>query len=103
MNRFTSLARLTGAAFAASVSPLGAQAQGAAPWFSVQLAAEASETRVIAGGVMFSCEGTTCTGPRSNHRALRVCSELRRKAGPVTSFTANGSPLPEEQLARCNG
>jgi len=53
--------------------------------------------------VVFRCDGTTCTGPRSGDRPLRVCSQLRRQVGTIASFTSGGEALPDSRLARCNG
>ena len=90
-------------ALASAFAPAALQARTAAPWFTVELSAPASEASVIAGGVLFRCEGTTCTAPRSTERPLRVCSELRRELGQIASFTANGEAMAADRLARCNG
>ncbi|WP_338241559.1 CC_3452 family protein [Aurantiacibacter hainanensis] len=103
MTRLPALAISAALALSAALAPAALQARSAAPWFTVELAQPASEGRAIAGGVVFRCEGTTCTAPRSGDRPLRVCSELRREMGTIASFNANGSPLSEDQLARCNG
>jgi len=89
-------------AIAAPLSSASASQQPTS-YFTAELAQPTQETRAIAGGVQFRCEGTTCTGPRSRDRALRVCSELRREVGTIASFTANGDALSDSQLARCNG
>lgn len=94
---------LIAASLAVTGAPVAVQAQSGGAYFTVELAAPASEQRVIAGGVVFNCEGTTCVGPRSRTRPLRVCSELRREVGTIVSFTADGEALPESRLARCNG
>lgn len=88
-----------GAAFA----PGALQARPDGAYFAAQLEAPASEGRVIAGGVVFHCEGTACTAPRSGTRPLRVCSELRRKVGTISSFSAGGEDLAARSLERCNG
>ena len=87
-------------ALAGALSPATAQNTS---YFNVELAAPASEARVIAGGVVFTCAGTTCTASRSSDRPLRVCSELRREVGSIATFSANGEALAESRLARCNG
>ena len=103
MTRLSSAALSVAIALSASLAPATIQARSAAPWFTVELAQPTSESRAIAGGVVFNCEGTTCTAPRSGDRPLRVCSELRREVGIIASFSANGSPISEDRLARCNG
>lgn len=90
-------------ALAGAFAPAALQARPDGAYFNVQLEAPASEQRVIAGGVVFTCEGTTCVGPRSRTRPLRVCSELRREVGTIASFSAGGEDLAESRLARCNG
>lgn len=101
--------RLAASAIAASVALAGAmapaalQARGNSVFFTAELAAPASDDRVIAGGVVFTCEGTTCTAPRGGDRPLRVCSELRRKVGTITSFTVAAENLSADMLERCNG
>ncbi|KLI65164.1 CC_3452 family protein [Aurantiacibacter marinus] len=106
MSRFavTSLAALLSfGAIAAPVTTATASSQARGSYFSVQLAEPTDEATAIAGGVVFACEGVTCTGPRSGDRPLRVCSELRRKVGTIASFTANGEAISDSLLARCNG
>ena len=106
MTRFataTLTAILALGAFAAPLSTATASPQARGSFFTVELAQPTEETRAIAGGVQFRCEGTSCTGPRSGDRPLRVCSELRREVGTIASFTAGGESIAESQLARCNG
>lgn len=109
MSRFavTSLAALlTFGAIAAPISTATASAnspQARSSYFTVELAQPTEETTAIAGGVVFACEGSTCTGPRSGDRPLRVCSDLRRKVGTIASFTTNGEAISDSLLARCNG
>ena len=87
----------------AIAAPISAAQERAAPYFTAELAQPTGETRVIAGGVVFRCEGTVCTGPRSGDRPMRVCSDLRREVGTITSFTARGEALSADRLATCNG
>lgn len=101
MTRLVStIAAITLAALAA---PVALSAQPAGAYFTAELAEPTQEDSVIAGGVVFTCEGTVCTGPRSRDRDLRVCSELRREVGTITRFTVRGEELPTRNLSRCNG
>ncbi len=93
-----------------SVSALGmglaaapAGAQGSAPYFRAELVNPADEARVIAGGVLWRCEGTSCIAPENGKRPLRVCRDLNREVGKLSSFSINGEALAEDRLARCNG
>ena len=83
---------------AASANP--AQARGM--YFSAELAEPTDETTPIAGGQVFRCEGTTCIGPRSGDRPLRVCRDLQREVGTIASFTVDGEAMSESALANCN-
>lgn len=103
MTRLTALAVSMTIALAGALAPAALQARGTASYFTAELAQPASEAEVIAGGVLFRCEGTTCTGPRSGDRPLRVCSQLRRQVGTIVSFTAGGEALSDSHLSRCNG
>lgn len=103
MKRFVNIALSAAIAVVPVMAPAALQAQPAAAFYTVELAQPASEAEVIAGGVLFRCEGTTCTATRGSERPLRVCSELRRELGTVSSFSAGGTVLPESRLARCNG
>lgn len=92
----------TALTFGTALAPAPANASSGA-FYTAQLAAPTSESRAIAGGVAWSCQGTTCVANRGTSRPLRVCRELQRKVGEVTAFTANGDALEGEDLARCNG
>ena len=83
-------------------APAAIQAAAPAPHFVAELAAPASEARAIAGGTVFACEGTVCTGGYSGHRPLRVCRQLQREVGTIASFSAGGEALSADDLARCN-
>lgn len=89
------------AAIALALSPLAAEAQSAAQ-FRAELAAPTTESQAIAGGVLWRCEGTSCTAPRNGKRPLRVCRELHRELGDIVSFEIDGEMLDEDTLARCN-
>lgn len=95
------IASIAAAGFCMAAAPAAAQAP--ATYFQAQLSAPAADARVIAGGVVWRCEGTSCTAPESGKRPLRVCRELSREVGEISSFVINGEALEAERLARCNG
>lgn len=103
MTRLATIALAAVFPLAAVASPLAASPAATSNHYTAQLAAPTDEARAIAGGVVFRCEGSTCTGPRSGDRPLRVCTELRREVGTIASFTINGEPISDDLLARCNG
>ena len=92
----------TAMTFGVATSPAPVNAAGNA-YYTAKLAAPASDSRAVAGGVAWACEGTTCVANKTGARPLRVCRGLNRKFGEVASFTANGEELPAEELAKCNG
>ncbi len=68
----------------------------------MELTATATENRTVAGGVAWSCQGTTCVAGKGTSRPLRMCRELQRSLGDVAAFTADGEALEAADLARCN-
>ena len=88
-------------ALGAAVTPVPAQANGAA-FYTAELAAPATKQTNIISGVAWQCEGTNCAAAKSNSRALVVCQRVARELGEVTGFTAKGEALDAEDLARCN-
>lgn len=63
-----------------------------------KLAAPTTESRVIAAGAVWACEGDTCQARLTKKVTARVCMELAREVGQVTAF----GDLSEEDVARCN-
>jgi hypothetical protein len=93
----------TGISFGVLTAPAPALAQSSGPYYVAELAAPASESRTVAGGVAWYCEGTTCRAGKGTSRPLRICRSLAREFGEVESFTAKGEELADEKLAKCNG
>ncbi len=89
-------------ALAAAASPATAQAPSKA-YYRAELAQPAQQSRVIAGDLVWACNGTSCVAGKGTSRPLRICREVNRKVGQVTGFTAKGEALPAEDLAKCNG
>ena len=96
------LSALTLAFVAAPQAPLMAQPQGSGAFYVAEITTPMEATRMAAGGVAWACEGTSCAASRGTARPLRICRELKRKAGAITQFIVDGEPLADEQLARCN-
>lgn len=94
----------TALSFASALTPAPAMAQNPSKaYYRAELAQPASETRVIAGDLVWACSGTSCVADKGASRPLRICREVNRKFGEVTNFTAKGETLAAEDLARCNG
>jgi hypothetical protein len=79
-----------------------AQTQAPGHTYRAELAQPVAQQQVIAGGVLWRCEGTTCTAQRSNSRPAIVCARLARETGQMVRFMTSGEALPAEQLSRCN-
>lgn len=89
--------------FGATLTPTPAAAQGSNAFYTAELTAPAKEARVIGGGVVWRCEGTTCVAGKGTSAPVTMCRKLVREVGAVASFTAKGEALAAEKLAQCNG
>lgn len=92
----------TGVSFGVATGASPVTAAGT-PYYSATLSAPASEARVVAGGVAWNCEGSTCVANKASARPLRICRGLNRKFGEVATFKVLGQPIEAEELAKCNG
>lgn len=92
----------TGLTFGAAITPAPAYAANGGAYYTAELATPADEARVVASGVAWHCEGTTCIAAKGTSRALRICRGINREFGEVVSFTAGGELLSEDELAKCN-
>jgi hypothetical protein len=91
----------TGLSFAfATSTPL--EAAGPA-YYTAKLTAPAGESRVVAGGVAWTCEGEMCVANKAAARPLRICRGLNRKFGEVVMFKVEGEEIAADELAKCNG
>lgn len=93
----------TTASFGAALAPAPALAASATPFYTAELAQPAKERTVVAGGVAWNCNGTSCVAEKGTSRPLRICRELQRDVGEIAGFTAKGEALAEDKLAKCNG
>lgn len=92
----------TGLTFGTAIAPAPASAQGGA-YYTATLAKPAEDSRAVAGGVAWSCEGTTCVANKGTSRPMKICRGLKREFGEITSFRTKGKELAEDRLAKCNG
>jgi hypothetical protein len=79
-----------------------AQTRTGGPTYRAELAQPVADTRVVAGGVLWSCAGNACTAARATSRPAIVCARLVREAGAVTSFAFGGTAMSATDLERCN-
>jgi hypothetical protein len=71
--------------------------------YRAELSAPAAKPQVVAGGLLWRCEGTECRAAKDNSRPLTVCRKLARETAVIVRFSAAGQELPADELARCNG
>lgn len=90
-------------AFAAATLAVPGLAADGPAHYRAELAAPAEKTRIVAGGLLWLCEGSECRAGKDNSRPLTVCRKLAREASGITRFTVAGEDLPADELARCNG
>ncbi len=88
--------------FGFAINPAPALANSGA-YYTAELVAPAKDDRLVASGVAWKCQGTTCHAAKGTSRPLRICRGLARKFGEVSSFTSKGEALAEDRLAKCNG
>lgn len=64
----------------------------------------AAKTKVIAGGAVFSCEGSSCIASAALARTsgYRACKELAKEVGRVAAYNGK-TALDADDLGRCNG
>ena len=91
----------TAMTFGVATSTTPANAAGGA-YYSATLSTPAGDTTAVAGGVAWTCEGTTCVANKTSARPLRICRGLNRKFGEVAAFRVGGEELAAEELAKCN-
>jgi hypothetical protein len=84
----------------AAAAPVAAKESG--PYYRAELAQPAGK-QIIAGGVLWMCEGTACFAGKGTGRPVVMCKRLAEAASPVVSFTFGDGALAADDLARCNG
>ena len=85
-----------------AVAALAATPALAQSGYSVTLTSAPTETKIMAGGTVFQCNGTDCTAREAAGSPLRVCTALAKETGPVASFAFAGKAFDEAKLAKCN-
>ena len=86
---------------ALAAAPLAAKDAG--PYYRAELAQPATNTKVIAGGVLWMCEGTQCFAGKGTGRPEVMCKRLAKETSAVVRFSYAGEELAPDDLARCNG
>lgn len=82
-------------------APAVARDDGA--YYRAELSAPAPDAKVIAGGVLWLCEGTQCAAGKGTARPAVMCKRLAEQTSAVVRFSADGEALAAADLMRCNG
>jgi hypothetical protein len=93
MNRFAAL--IVAAATIASTPAVAAT-------YSAKPAVVPAASRIIAGDISWNCGPDACKGSTEESRPAVLCQGLAKRAGPLTSFVANGRAFGAAELAKCN-
>lgn len=94
-----SLAAAASAALVAIASP--APAQGTAHYVAVPAAAT-TKSNVITRSTPWALRNGAYLANRAPERDLVLCQLLARDVGALKSFSAGGTPLDDDSLAKCN-
>lgn len=71
--------------------------------YTFETAQPVSQKRVIAESVVWTCDGTVCTGDlKRKAPTVRVCKKIAKEVGAVTAFRNAAAELTAEELAECN-
>ncbi len=71
--------------------------------YTFETATPVAEKRVIAESVVWSCDGTVCTGDlKRKAPTVRVCKKIAKEVGQVTALRNANGELTAEELAECN-
>jgi len=90
----------TALSFGATTQPAFAASQQT--YYTASLAAPVAAQQVIIRGVLWKCEGSTCTAARDVSRDVNVCARLAKKVGAVATFATPKGAITAEDLTRCN-
>ncbi len=87
------------AALAAFAAPAIADSQWTATLVQPQ-----SKVNVVAGSVVWDCEGSACqaTSDTSEADQLTACRSIVREVGTVSAFATSSGPFSASRLSSCN-
>jgi hypothetical protein len=94
---------LTSALTLATLAAAPVAARDNAPFYHAELAKVPAKSQVIAGGVLWMCEGTECFAGKGTGRPVVMCRRLAEASSPVVRFSYAGADLSADDLKQCNG
>ena len=86
---------------ALAASSLFASAAGAG-YYNAKPVAAPGKPSLIAGSMMWKCDGGVCSAAKATSRDAIVCEQVVKRLGAVSTFSANGAAFDEAALAKCN-
>jgi hypothetical protein len=87
--------------FALALS-LAIAAPAAAATYAGKPAAPAGEAKFIGRDIIWTLAGDAYQGSTDESRPLVLCQSLAKRAGRLESFSVNGRPFADADLAKCN-
>ncbi|MGL4312352.1 MAG: CC_3452 family protein [Sphingomonas sp.] len=96
---------LTSAAAAITAATLFSASAGIAQpagYYAATPATVPAKTTVITDGTLWKCANGVCVANKAPQRDLIVCQLVAQNVGQLTAFTANGTAMTAEALAKCN-
>ena len=95
------MTRLNAFVTALAASSLFASAAGAG-YYNAKPVAAPGKPSLIAGSMMWKCDGGVCSAAKATSRDAIVCEQVVKRLGAVSTFSANGAAFDEAALAKCN-
>ena len=71
-------------------------------YYRAELSQAAPASQVIAGSVLWLCNGTECVADKGTSRPVVICKRLAEATSAVMRFSYAGEDLAADDLARCN-
>ena len=84
---------LTSALFLAVLATAPVTAKDSGPYYHAELSQPAADAKVIAGGVLWMCEGTQCFAGKGTGRPEVMCKRLAKETSTVVRFSFAGEEL----------
>ena len=70
--------------------------------YQAEPAAKPAQAKFVVKDTLWRCGDAGCAGGQGNSRPAIVCAALAKEVGVLRSFSAGGTALAAEDLAKCN-
>jgi hypothetical protein len=84
------------------VSPTVASAAPQGPYYVAAPAAAPTEASYVTRNTIWACNAQARVAGKAPDRAEVMCERIVKEVGKLASFTAGGSALDADALAKCN-